>query len=267
MGTQIPRTIEELKSFAAERQIPLEKLHVYLGTDYQWPKAFGIYKDGEEFIVYKNKADGSRAIRYRGKDEAYAVREIYLKMREMGIVAKGSEATRGMEDTGAETSRQDGIYSGTGWQDGSSYTAAEYERDHAAMGSRSKSRLKKVLTGCALAAAGIAIIGMISGDTKPKYRRGYYNYQDEYYYSDGYDWYCYNNGYWLSVGLSVVDEIIDEYAAYAVDISDAGIEPCYVSSYDSDDDDDDWWDDDDDWYDDNDWDYDFDNDWDWDSDW
>ena len=31
-------------------------------------------------IVYKNKADGSRAIRYRGPDEEHAVNEIYLKL-------------------------------------------------------------------------------------------------------------------------------------------------------------------------------------------
>ncbi len=34
-------------------------------------------------IVYKNKADGSRSIRYRGPDEAYAVRALYEKLLEM----------------------------------------------------------------------------------------------------------------------------------------------------------------------------------------
>ena len=46
------------------------------------PKAFGIYKDSDgNFVVYKNKGDGTRAERYRGKDEAYAVNEIYQKLR------------------------------------------------------------------------------------------------------------------------------------------------------------------------------------------
>lgn len=54
----------------------------FIGEDYKEPKAFGIYQDGNRFIVYKNKADGSRAIRYDGLDEAYAVNEIYLKLKE-----------------------------------------------------------------------------------------------------------------------------------------------------------------------------------------
>lgn len=50
--------------------------------DFRQPKAFGIYKDSDgNFVVYKNKGDGTRAERYRGKDEAYAVNEIYQKLR------------------------------------------------------------------------------------------------------------------------------------------------------------------------------------------
>lgn len=46
--------------------------------DFRQPKAFGIYKDSDgNFVVYKNKGDGTRAEHYRGKGEAYAVNEIY----------------------------------------------------------------------------------------------------------------------------------------------------------------------------------------------
>ncbi|MBR1454171.1 MAG: APC family permease, partial [Lachnospiraceae bacterium] len=46
-------------------------------------KAFGIYQaeDGN-FVVYKNKANGQRAIRYNGPDEAYAVKELFLKLQD-----------------------------------------------------------------------------------------------------------------------------------------------------------------------------------------
>ena len=77
-----PRTIEELKRYCAEKHMPLERMRFFLDQDYREPRAFGIYRDGDEFVVYKNKADGSRAVRYRGRDEAYAVRELYDKLLE-----------------------------------------------------------------------------------------------------------------------------------------------------------------------------------------
>ncbi len=79
-----PHTIEELKAFALEKNIPLDKFCFYIGENYKGPKAFGIYKDENtgKFVVYKNKSDGSRAIRYEGNDEAYAVNEIYQKLKE-----------------------------------------------------------------------------------------------------------------------------------------------------------------------------------------
>ena len=81
-GTKVPKTIEELKAFCAAHHLPLEQMRFFLGEDYRGPRAFGVYKDGEgNFVVYKNKSDGSRAIRYRGTDEAYAVNELYQKMK------------------------------------------------------------------------------------------------------------------------------------------------------------------------------------------
>lgn len=78
----VPKTIEELKALCRAKNLPLEKMRFYIGMDFRQPKAFGIYKDSDgNFVVYKNKGDGTRAERYRGKDEAYAVNEIYQKLR------------------------------------------------------------------------------------------------------------------------------------------------------------------------------------------
>lgn len=77
-----PKTIEQLKDWYKARNLPpYEKTRFFIGEDYKGKRAFGIYKEGDEFIVYKNKDDGTRAIRYHGKDEAYAVNELYLKLK------------------------------------------------------------------------------------------------------------------------------------------------------------------------------------------
>ena len=75
-----PRTIAELQAYCASKGMPLEKMRFFIGEDYREPRAFGIYQEGSDFVVYKNKADGSRAIRYRGPDEAHAVGELYDKL-------------------------------------------------------------------------------------------------------------------------------------------------------------------------------------------
>lgn len=78
----LPKTIEELKEYCAERGMPLLRMRFFIGEDYRKPKAFGIYRDGENFIVYKNKANGQRAIRYQGPNEAFAVNELFSKLLE-----------------------------------------------------------------------------------------------------------------------------------------------------------------------------------------
>lgn len=79
-GSGAPRTIEALKAFCAYNEMPLEQMRFFVGVDYREPRAFGIYREDDQFIVYKNKADGSRAVRYHGPDEAYAVSELYAKL-------------------------------------------------------------------------------------------------------------------------------------------------------------------------------------------
>ena len=75
-----PKTLDELKEYCAERGMPLLRMRFFIGVNTQEPRAFGIYREGSRFIVYKNKSDGSRAVRYNGPDEAYAVNEIYTKL-------------------------------------------------------------------------------------------------------------------------------------------------------------------------------------------
>ncbi|MBO6158776.1 MAG: hypothetical protein J6P72_05865 [Firmicutes bacterium] len=90
-----PRTIEELQSWYRARNLPPEEVtRFFIGKDIKEPKAFGIYKDGDVFIVYKNKANGQRAVRYQGTDEAYAVNELYMRLKEEILNQKNQNVTR-----------------------------------------------------------------------------------------------------------------------------------------------------------------------------
>lgn len=90
-----PATIEELKAWYAARNLPpYEVTRFFIGIDYKEKRAFGIYEENGEFIVYKNKDDGKRAIRYQGKDEAYAVNELYLKLKEEILNQKSHQGSK-----------------------------------------------------------------------------------------------------------------------------------------------------------------------------
>lgn len=90
MKDSSPKTIEDLRSWYMDRGLPpYETTRFFIGIDYKQPKAFGIFREGEMFIVYKNKADGTRSIRYAGSDEAYAVNELYMRLKEEILNQKG----------------------------------------------------------------------------------------------------------------------------------------------------------------------------------
>ena len=102
-----PKTIEELKEYCESNGFTSEKTRFFIGENYTKPRAFGIYKDeaSGEFIVYKNKDDGNRAIRYRGADEAYAVGELYDRLKKEIINQKqhyyaGDIPSRSISGTG-----------------------------------------------------------------------------------------------------------------------------------------------------------------------
>lgn len=109
-----PKTIEELQEYCAERGMPLLRMRFFIGEDCREPKAFGIYRDGKNVVVYKNKSDGSRAVRYQGPDEARGVRELYEKLLQechnRGIYPDGkptapSKGQRGVNPTVRRRSR------------------------------------------------------------------------------------------------------------------------------------------------------------------
>ena len=78
-----PKTIAELKEWYVDHHLPPEEItRFFIGKDVREPKAFGIYRDDlGNFVVYKNKSTGERAVRYQGSDEQYAVNELYQRLK------------------------------------------------------------------------------------------------------------------------------------------------------------------------------------------
>ena len=180
-ATGAPKTIEELKQWYKDRNLPpYETTRFFIGEDHRGPQAFGIYQDQNsgEFIVYKNKGDGTRAVRYQGDDEHYAVNEIYQKLKDE-IVHQKAHQNRPSKQT---TSKKRGILgSGILW----------------------------ILI--------ILIFSIISARINSAQHKhdGYYNYNDTVYYSYGNNWYYYLDD-WYPVdsydpGVSEISSSYDDY--------------------------------------------------------
>ena len=85
VANHTPTTIQELAQWYEDHDLPpYEVTRFFIGINNTEAKAFGIYKDEStgKFVVYKNKDTGERKIRYEGKDEKYAVNELYMKLKE-----------------------------------------------------------------------------------------------------------------------------------------------------------------------------------------
>lgn len=248
-ANKLPKTIDELKEYCRVNNVPVDKMRFHIGENYKGAKAYGIYRDGDEVIVYKNKADGTRAVRYSGKDEAYAVNEIFQKMRAEFNEHKAANIERKASGGG-------GPKSGGPRKPRKRHPILEWMSNH-------------LITTIIIAVFVLGLVVWLLEPAMGDYRKGYYNYNDQYYYSQGSSWYRYDeNSGWEPTevpGDDIDDYWESTYYDYDYDIQD------FTDSYYYNDDGDDWssdWDDDDDWswsdddYSSDDWD---DSDWDWDS--
>lgn len=242
-GIEVPKTIEELARWYAEKNLPPEEVtRFFIGKDIHEPKAFGIYQKGEDFIVYKNKANGERAERYRGTDEAYAVNELYMKLKEEILTQKSKRNNM--------PGSPEYNYSGAG-----------------KILKKKANPLRRILL---IIFAVILIPGILGGVLSVFFSdNGYFKINGNTYYSDYDDWYVWDTDGWYR---TYKPEIVGDYDDYQIEYEDGrDYEDFFESPHYGDDD----WDtnewDSDDW-DDSDYDWDNDSDWDsgdtdWDSDW
>lgn len=161
-----PVTIEQLKQWYVERGLPpYETTRFFIGEDYKGKRAFGIYKDDHSgnFVVYKNKDDGSRAVRYEGTDEAYAVNELYMRLKQEILQQKSNN----LKSTGSVSGNS---------SSGSSPTS-----------------LRKFFVSIFLFVAVCMIINsVLTALFDNTHKNGYYNYSGSNYYCDNDNWYYYD---------------------------------------------------------------------------
>lgn len=157
----IPKTIGELKAYAVQNHLPLEQMRFFIGEDYRGARAFGIYEENGIYTVYKNKADGTRVIRYHGTDEAYAVNELYQKMHAEIMMRK-------QQHTQSRTVQP-------------------------------SSRRKGTRLGLIMMIIWVVIVAVILLLSAFQPHRGYYHYNGTPYYYQSGDWYAYDDdGGWYS---------------------------------------------------------------------
>ncbi len=150
-----PKTIEELKAWYTAHHLPPEEItRFFIGKNISEPKAFGIYRDGNgDFVVYKNKSTGERAIRYKGSDEKYAVNELYQRLKAEIADQKGNRPANTTQQPPAK---------------------------------------KKKKKGCLIAIIIFTVLAMLTAIFDHSVPNGYYKYNGTQYYHQGSSWYYYD---------------------------------------------------------------------------
>lgn len=187
-----PRTIEELKAWYREKNLPPEETtRFFIGKNYKGARAFGIYEEDGEYTVYKNKDDGTRAVRYKGKDEAYAVNELYMRLKSEILNQKAHNINN---NSGKKQSK-----------------------------SKSKS---DTIIGFAMAAVFVlgllfAVYSLIDGAIKTvkdmPYAGNYYSYGSDVYYCDSYvdnNWYIYDYDEQDYLPAEIPQQMYDDIQSY-----------------------------------------------------
>ena len=151
-----PKTIEELKAWYTAHHLPPEEVtRFFIGKNITEAKAFGIYRDSNgDFVVYKNKASGERAIRYKGADETYAVNELYQRLKAEIADQKGNRPVNNQQPV--------------------------------------VEKKKKKKKGCLIAIIVFFIISILAAIFDNSAPNGYYNYKGTQYYHQGSSWYYYD---------------------------------------------------------------------------
>lgn len=294
------KSVADIQKVADDHNMDLQKMRFFLNENTSEPKAFGIYQqENGDWIVYKNKADGSRTVRYQGPSEEHAAKILFDKLEseiktrqkdrdwwdhENRLVKDPDYARFYNEEIEHRNQNQD---------EGSSGSSPDNPK---------KKRRQTVLFGVTIALISVFFgvlsyslsrLGRSPWETEPRegyYTRDdstYYYYDDDWYYWDSYGWVLYYStldwedyDYYTESeylnGYESSEKATETFADYAqehfADYSEDNYDSYDWGESDNDYYDSDWSSDwDSDWDSSDDYDYDF-SDWDsgdtdWDSDW
>ncbi|MBQ1371968.1 MAG: hypothetical protein IIY70_03460 [Oscillospiraceae bacterium] len=177
---RMPKTLRELEQLLEDNRLSPSNIRLHLREDYPGPLCCGIFQDGEgNFVVYKNRIDGSRLVRYRGPDESYAVGELVDKMLEQVEVRRALHVVLPHEQ-GSMTVQKD--------------SAPKGKKPGRSSGKR-RSKIKWNYLGLFSPLLIVLLLWVVMNwnSTKP----GYYLYQNSYYYYQDSDWFVYQGDTWF----------------------------------------------------------------------
>ena len=82
-----PATIEELQQWYADHKLPAMRVtRFFIGQSVTEKACCGIYREANGMtVLYSIDSKGMKNIAYRGNDEAYAVKEMLLKLKNVMI--------------------------------------------------------------------------------------------------------------------------------------------------------------------------------------
>ena len=178
-----PSTIDELRRWYSNRHLPpYEVTRFFIGENVSEPRAFGIYREGDRVIVYKNKDNDQRAIRYNGTDEGYAVSEFLNKLKDE-LLHQKQQSFAVKDDLPTTTLPQS--------------QSVPFTQQNAAPTVNRRGCLTKILIVLAV----LLLLSLIFGRGSSSPAQGYYDYNgSNYYYAEEDDnWYSYQNGQWSYV--------------------------------------------------------------------
>jgi hypothetical protein len=206
VSSDTPKTIEELKDWYEKAGLPSEEVtRFFIGKNIKEPRAFGIYKNkNDEFVVYKNKSDGERNVRYRGKDEAYAVNELYQKLRSERLNQKENNLKHKSSNSSKKV-----VYDTKDYDK----SMKEYHRNKLILLACSLILIPIIMTVTTIA---LFIAAIKLGDSPTK---GYYTYNNRSYYYNMYNsrWYLYDtdtNTWDIQNSSDVDSELTKNYEDY-----------------------------------------------------
>ena len=166
-----PRTVEELLALCASFEADPAAYHFYIGEDEKDAVGYGLFVDEfGDYVFYHNHRNQQRSIRYKGRDEAYAVGELYRRMKEARVFYR-------------PVSRQE--------------EGGERRHHHSHSGQSGRQRRKArrirlaVAIGAAVVVCCVAAVVLRWRALQPK--DGYYHCQGRYYYLQQHQWYAYDS--------------------------------------------------------------------------